>query len=218
MKRVMTLGILAFVLSVAAAGAQTPAAAPAAQAGEDVWNIDTNHSSAQFAVRHMMVSTVRGSLGAVKGTVRWDGKTPNSAQVDAAVDVGGINTANQKRDDHLRSADFFDATNHPTITFKSKRVEPAGDGRFKLVGDLTIRGNTREVALDVEGPSTPIKQKDGRLRSGASATGRISRKEFGIVWNNLTETGGAVVGDEVQMTIDVELIKPASTTSSSSGQ
>jgi polyisoprenoid-binding protein YceI len=216
MKRVMTLGVLAFVLGAAAAGAQTtPAAAPAVQAGEDVWNIDTNHSSAQFAVRHMMVSTVRGSLGAVKGTVRWDGKTPKSAQVDATIDVGGINTANQKRDDHLRSADFFDATNHPAITFKSKRVEPAGDGRFKLVGDLTIRGNTREVALDVEGPSAPIKQKDGRLRSGASATGKISRKEFGIVWNNLTETGGAVVGDDVQMTIDVELIKPAPTTSSS---
>ena len=212
MKRVMTVGILAFVLGAAAAGAQTT---PAAQAGEDVWNIDTNHSAAHFAVRHMMVSTVRGSLGAVKGTVRWDGKTTKSAQVDATIDVGGINTANQKRDDHLRSPDFFDAATHPTITFKSKRVEPAGDGRFKLVGDLTIRGNTREIALDVEGPSAPIKQKDGRLRSGASATGKISRKEFGIVWNNLTETGGAVVGDEVQMTIDIELLKPAPTTSSS---
>jgi polyisoprenoid-binding protein YceI len=135
--------------------------------------------------------------------------------VDATIDVAGINTANQKRDDHLRSADFFDAGTHPTITFKSKRVEPAGDGRFKLVGDLTIRGNTREVALDVEGPSAPIKQKDGVLRSGASATGKISRKEFGILWDRLTETGGAVVGDEVQMTIDVELIKPAPTTASS---
>jgi polyisoprenoid-binding protein YceI len=212
MKRVTILGILAIVLGAAAGAQTTPAAA---QAGEDVWNIDANHSSAQFAVRHMLVSTVRGSLGAVKGTVRWDGKTPKLAMVDATVDVGGINTANQKRDDHLRSSDFFDAANHPTITFKSKRVEPAGDGRFKLVGDLTIRGNTREVALDVEGPAAPIKQKDGRLRTGASATGKISRKEFGIVWNNLTETGGAVVGDEVQMTIDVELIKPAPATSSS---
>jgi polyisoprenoid-binding protein YceI len=212
MKRVLTVGLLAFVLGAAATGAQT---APAAQAGEDVWNIDTNHSAAQFAVRHMMVSTVRGTLGAVKGTVRWDGKTVKSALVDATVDVGGISTQNQKRDDHLRSADFFDAATHPTITFKSKRVEAAGDGRFKLVGDLTIRGTTREVALDVEGPAAPIKQKDGRLRSGASASGKISRKEFGIVWNNLTETGGAVVGDEVQITIDVELLKPPPATSSS---
>jgi polyisoprenoid-binding protein YceI len=210
MKRVMTVGLLAFVLG-AAARAQT---APAAPAGEDVWTIDSNHSAAQFAVRHMMVSTVRGSLGAVKGTVRWDGKTAKSAQIDATIDVAGITTQNQKRDDHLRSADFFDAATHPTITFKSKRVEPAGEGKFKLVGDLTIRGTTREVALDVEGPAAPLKQKDGRLRSGASATGKISRKEFGIVWNNLTEAGGAVVGDEVQMTIDVELIKPAPATSS----
>jgi polyisoprenoid-binding protein YceI len=211
MKRVMTVGLLAFVLGAAAAGAQT---APAAPAGEDVWNIDSNHSAAQFAVRHMMVSTVRGSLGAVKGTVRWDGKTAKSAQIDATIDVAGISTQNQKRDDHLRSPDFFDAATHPTITFKSKRVESAGEGKFKLVGDLTIRGTTREVALDVEGPAAPLKQKDGRLRSGASATGKISRKEFGIVWNNLTEAGGAVVGDEVQMTIDVELIKPAPATSS----
>jgi polyisoprenoid-binding protein YceI len=212
MKRVLTVGLLALVLGAAATGAQTT---PAAQAGEDVWNIDSNHSAAQFAVRHMMVSTVRGSLGAVKGTVRWDGKTVTSAVVDAAIDVGGISTQNQKRDDHLRSPDFFDAATHPTITFKSKRVEAAGDGRFKLVGDLTIRGTTREVALDVAGPAAPIKQKDGRLRTGASASGRISRKEFGIVWNNLTETGGAIVSDEVQMTIDVELLKPAPATSSS---
>jgi polyisoprenoid-binding protein YceI len=211
MKRVMTVGLLTFVLGAAAAGAQT---APAAPVGEDVWNIDSNHSAAQFAVRHMMVSTVRGSLGAVKGPVRWDGKTARSAQIDATIDVAGISTQNQKRDDHLRSPDFFDAATHPTITFKSKRVEPAGEGKFKLVGDLTIRGTTREVALDVEGPAAPLKQKDGRLRSGASATGKISRKEFGIVWNNLTEAGGAVVGDEVQMTIDVELIKPAPATSS----
>jgi polyisoprenoid-binding protein YceI len=211
MKRVMTVGLLAFVLGAAAAGAQT---APAAPAGEDVWNIDSNHSAAQFAVRHMMVSTVRGSLGAVKGTVRWDGKTAKSAQIDATIDVAGISTQNQKRDDHLRSPDFFDAATHPTITFKSKRIEPAGEGKFTLVGDLTIRGTTREIALDVEGPAAPLKQKDGRLRSGASATGTISRKEFGIVWNNLTEAGGAVVGDEVQMTIDVELIKPAPATSS----
>lgn len=212
MKRVFTwIGVLAFVFGTAGAGAQTPpAAAPAA---DDVWNIDTNHTSAQFAVKHMMVSTVRGTLGAVKGTVRWDGKSPKSAQVDATIDVNGLSTANQKRDDHLRSPDFFDAANHPTITFKSKRIESAGDGRFKLIGDLTIRGNTREVTLDVEGPSPPVKQRNG-FRSGASAIGKISRKDFGLLWNNLMETGGAVVGDEVQMTIDIELTKQAAPTSS----
>jgi polyisoprenoid-binding protein YceI len=208
MRRVFSLiAVLAFVLGAAGAGAQAPAAA-----GDDVWTIDTAHSSAQFATRHLMVSTVRGTLGPVKGTVKWDGKSVKSAQVDATIDVAGLSTQNQKRDDHLRSNDFFDAGNHPTITFKSKRVEPAGDGRFKLVGDLTIRGNTHEVALDVEGPTPPQKVRNG-LRSGATATGKISRKQFGLLYSAVMETGGAVVGDEVQMTIDVELIKQAATSS-----
>jgi polyisoprenoid-binding protein YceI len=201
------IGVLAFVLGTAGAGAQAPAAA-----GDDVWTIDTAHSSAQFATKHMLVSTVRGTLGPVKGTVRWDGKIVKTAQVDATIDVAGLSTQNQKRDDHLRSADFFDAANHPTITFKSKRIDAAGDGRFKLIGDLTIRGNTHEVALDVEGPTPPQKVRNG-LRSGATASGKISRKQFGLLWNNLLETGGAVVGDDVQMTIDVELIKQAATSS-----
>jgi polyisoprenoid-binding protein YceI len=204
MKRAFfAIAAFALVLGAAGAGAQT-----AAPAGDDVWMIDTSHSSAQFATKHMLVSTVRGNLGPVKGTVRWDGKNVRTAQVDATIDVGGLSTANQKRDDHLRSGDFFDAANHPTITFKSRRVEPGADGRFKLIGDLSIRGNTREVALDVEGPTPPVKVRNA-YRSGASASGKISRKEFGLIWNNLMETGGAVVGDDVQMTIDVELIKQA---------
>jgi polyisoprenoid-binding protein YceI len=208
MRRVFWLiGVLAFVVGTSGAGAQAPAAA-----GDDIWTIDTNHSAAQFAVRHMLVSTVRGNLGPVKGTVRWDGKNVSTAQVETTIDVAGLDTRVQKRDDHLRSGDFFDAANHPTITFKSKRVEPAGEGRFKLVGDLTIRGNTHEVALDVEGPTPPVKQKNG-YRSGATATGKISRKQFGLLYSAVMETGGAVVGDEVQMTIDVELIKQAATSS-----
>jgi polyisoprenoid-binding protein YceI len=208
MRRVFSLlAVLAFVVGTAGPTAQTPP-----PAGDDVWTIDTAHSSAQFATKHMLVSTVRGNLGPVKGTVKWDGKNVQTAQVDATIDVAGLSTQNQKRDDHLRSADFFDAANHPTITFKSKRVEPAGEGGFKLIGDLTIRGNTHEVALDVEGPTPPQKVRNG-LRSGASASGKISRKQFGLLWNNLMETGGAVVGDEVQMTIDVELIKQAATSS-----
>ncbi|MGH9331835.1 MAG: YceI family protein [Vicinamibacterales bacterium] len=201
------IAVLAFVIGTAGADAQTPA-----PAGDDVWNIDTAHTSAQFAARHMLVSTVRGTLGPVKGTVRWDGKNVKTAQVDATIDVAGLSTANQKRDDHLRSADFFDAANHPTITFKSKRVEPAGEGRFKLTGDLTIRGNTHEVALDVEGPTPPVKMRNS-FRTGASASGKVSRKQFGLLWNNLMETGGAVVGDDVQMTIDIEMTKQAATSS-----
>jgi polyisoprenoid-binding protein YceI len=201
MKRLTTLGIAsALVVGLAAAGAQA-----------DVWNIDTAHSSAQFAVKHMMVSTVRGTLGPVKGTAEWDGKDIKTLKVDATIDVTGLSTQNEKRDTHLKSADFFDAANHPTITFKSKRVEPAAAGHFKLVGDLTIRGNTHEVALDVEGPSPPMKQRNS-YRTGASATGKISRKQFGLQWNNLMETGGAVVGDEVQITIDTELTKQVTST------
>jgi polyisoprenoid-binding protein YceI len=208
MRRVFSLiAVLAFVLGTSGAGAQAPAAT-----GDDTWTIDTNHSAAQFAVRHMLVSTVRGNLGPVKGTVRWDGKNVSTAQVEATIDVAGLDTRVQKRDDHLRSGDFFDAANHPTITFKSKRVEPAGEGRFKLIGDLTIRGNTHEVALDVDGPTPPVKQRNG-YRSGATATGKISRKQFGLLYSAVMETGGAVVGDDVQMTIDVELIRQAATSS-----
>lgn len=201
MKRLTTLGIAsALVVGLAAAaGAQA-----------DVWNIDTAHSSAQFAVKHMMVSTVRGTLGPVKGTAEWDGKDIKTLKVDATIDVTGLSTQNEKRDTHLKSADFFDAATHPTITFKSKRVEPAAGGHFKLIGDLTIRGNTHEVALDVEGPSPPMKQRNS-YRTGASATTKISRKQFGLLWNNMLETGGAVVGDEVQITIDTELTKQVAT-------
>lgn len=185
------------------------AAWPAAQA--DVWTIDPNHSSAQFAARHMLVSTVRGTLGKISGTIQYDGKDVRSISTDVTIDVGGLSTGVDRRDTHLRSADFFDAASHPAITFKSKRVEPAGEGRFKLVGDLTIRGTTQEVALDVEGPMPVLKSRN-QLRTGASATGRISRKSFGLLWNNLTETGGAIVGDEIQMTIDIEATKQAAVT------
>ena len=126
---------------------------------------------------------------------------------DVAIDMQGINTQNQGRDTHLRSADFFDVANHPQLTFKSKRVEPGAAGHFKLVGDLTIRGNTKEVVLDVEGPSPVVKGPRGVL-TGASATTKISRKEFGVLWNNLIEAM-PVVGDEVSITIDLELNRPA---------
>lgn len=174
--------------------------------GPNQWRIDGSHSSASFSVRHNVVTTVRGQLGRISGTIEYDGKTVESVKADVTVDVNGINTQNENRDKHLRGPDFFDVANHPTMTFKSKRVEPGANGRFKLIGDLTIRGNTKEVALDVEGPSPTMKSQRGIL-TGASATTKISRKEFGILWNNLIEAM-PVVGDEVTVTIDLELARP----------
>ena len=182
-------------------------AAPAFAQSTD-WTIDTAHTAAQFAVKHMLVSTVRGQMGPVTGTVKYDGKDVKSIEIDAAIDVTKLNTRVEGRDNDLRSANFFDVANYPTMTFKSKRVEPAGPGHFRLVGDLTMKGNTREVALDVEGPTPPIKM-GATTRMGASATTTINRKDFGLTWNKLLETGGAVVSDEVQIQIDIELTQKA---------
>jgi polyisoprenoid-binding protein YceI len=193
------------------AGAQPPAAnqqrPPQPPLGPNQWRIDGNHSAANFSVRHNVVTTVRGQLGRISGTIEYDGKDVSSVKADVSIDVNGINTGVQNRDNHLRSPDFFDVPNHPNLTFKSKRVEAGASGRFKLVGDLTIRGNTKEVVLDVEGPSPVIKGPCGLL-TGATATTRISRKEFGILWNNMIEAL-PVVGDEVSITIDLELNRPA---------
>ena len=195
---------------------QTPPVAPAAAQpqrppqvplGPNEWAIDGNHSAAGFSVRHNVVSTVRGQLGRVTGKVEYDGKDIKSVKADVSIDMNGINTQVEARDKHLRSADFFDVANHPALTFKSKRVEPGATGRFKLVGDLTIRGNTKEVVLDVEGPSpivTSTGQRGTNVLTGATATTKVSRKEFGVLWNNLIEAL-PVVGDEVTVTIDLEL-------------
>lgn len=197
-------------LSVAAAAAlvvpgvaQTPAPAPAAS---NTWTIDTAHSAAGFSVKHMMVSTVRGTLGPVKGTVEYDGKSLDSLKADVTIDVAGINTGNANRDNDLRSANFFDVTQFPTATFKSKRAEAAGQGRFKLIGDLTLHGVTKEIALNVEGPSPAVRTQQGGQKVGASATTTINRRDFGLQYNNLIEAG-PVVGDEVQITIDLEANK-----------
>jgi polyisoprenoid-binding protein YceI len=189
-----------------------PQRPPQAPLGPNEWAIDANHSAANFSVRHNVVSTVRGKLGAISGKIDYDGKDITSVKADVFVDLQGIDTQNDRRDTHLRSPDFFDVASHPRLTFKSKRVEPGTAGRFKLVGDLTIRGNTKEVALDVEGPS-PIVQTAGRNASvtvltGATATTKISRKEFGVLWNNMIESM-PIVGDEVSITIDLELRRNA---------
>ena len=186
--------------------AATGIGAPAYAQAPNEWTIDTAHSAAQFAVRHLMVSTVRGQMGPVKGTITWDGKDVKTIAADVSIDITGLNTRVEARDTHLKTPDFFDAANHATMAFKSKRAEPAGEGHFRLIGDLTIRGNTHEVVLDVEGPMPPVQQRNS-LRTGATATTKVSRKAFGLLWNNLMEAGGAVVADEVQVQIDLEAIQ-----------
>src|SRR5262245_18863182 len=178
---------------------------PASQAGANTWTVDTAHSSAGFSVKHMMVSTVHGTLGPVNGTIDYDGKSVGSIKADITIDVTGINTRNENRDKDLRSPNFFDVAKFPTATFKSKRVDGAGQGAFKLVGDLTLHGVTKEVTLTVDPPSAPIKTQQGQ-KVGASATTTLNRRDFGLQYNALIEAG-PVVGDEIKVTIDVEANK-----------
>lgn len=201
-----------FVTSLAAAGlavtvsiaAQTPSGRSAQPPlGPTQWLVDSGHSAASFSVRHLMVSTVRGQLGAITGTVEYDGKDVRTIKADVSIDVKAINTQNANRDGDLRGPDFFDTAKHPTITFKSKRVEPGTGGAFKLIGDLTIRGTTKEVALDVEAPAPVTKGMKG-IVTGTSATTRIKRLDYGLKYNAMVEAG-PVVGDEVTITIDLEV-------------
>ena len=171
------------------------------------WEIDGAHSAAQFSVRHMMVSNVRGEFGKMSGSAFYDPANPATAKIDVTIDATTINTREPRRDAHLKSADFFDTANYPTITFKSKQVKPLGSGKMQIVGDLTMRGVTREVVLDVTGPSSEVKDQRGNAHVGASATTRLNRKDFGLAWNGLIEGGGLVVADEVDIVLDVELVK-----------
>jgi len=220
MKRLCLFLLTSAVAATAVVSAQNPAApltsagklpttaAPQhAPLGPNEWQIDADHSAANFSVRHLMVSTVRGQLGRIRGTLEYDGKDVRSIKADISIDVKGINTQNQKRDDHLRSPDFFDAANHPNLLFKSKRIEPGSAGSFKMIGDLTIRGTTKEVVLDVEGPS-PVSKGMRGLVTGATATTKIKRLEYGLKYNAMVEAG-PVVGDDVTITIDIEVGRPA---------
>lgn len=192
-------------------GPRRPTPPPVPEGATDIWTIDTSHTSAHFTVRHMLVSTVPGQLGPVVGWVRYDGKDPNSIAVNVAIDVTNINTQNAGRDRHLRSDDFLLVEQHPDITFVSKRVENVQPGSFKLVGDLTIRGTTKEVVLDVDGPHGPVQRASNRPPVvGATATTTINRKDYGVKYNSLIEAGGAVVSDEVKITINIEAAKRTS--------
>lgn len=172
------------------------------------WRIDSAHSAAQFSVRHMMVSTVRGHFGKMSGKVLFDPADLSKTVVEATVDVASIDTREPKRDAHLKSPDFFEVEKFPSMTFKSTSIKPAGSGKFLMTGDLTIKGTTKPVIFEVEGPSPAVKTQRG-AKSGATATAKISRKDFGILWNRAIEAGGVAVGDEVTITIDVEMDKAA---------
>jgi polyisoprenoid-binding protein YceI len=180
--------------------------APSA-AGTTTWTIDNSHTLAEFSVRHLMISTVKGRFGEVSGKVVADDADPSRAQIEATINVASIDTREAQRDAHLRSADFFDAENFPTLTFRGTRVEKAGDG-LKVTGDLTIRGTTREVVLDVTSEGR-VKDPWGGERAGYSATTKIKRSDFGLTWNMALETGGVVVGDEIKIALEVELVKQA---------
>jgi len=179
-------------------------AAPAL-ATASTWNIDPAHTSAQFAVRHLVISTVRGQLGKVSGVVNLDDGDLTKSSVQASIDAAGIDTREQKRDEHLRGPDFLDVAKYPTITFTSKKVEKVSDDIYKVTGDLTIRGVTKEVTLSVQGSPKPLKDPMGNVKMGGVATTRINRQDFGVSWSKSLDGGGLVVADEVDVTIDVEV-------------
>jgi polyisoprenoid-binding protein YceI len=173
-----------------------------------VWNIDPTHSQAEFGVRHMMIATVKGHFSDISGTVVVEDGDPTTAQIDVAIGVASIDTRVGQRDQHLRSPDFFDAERFPTLTFRSTSVERVGEDHYEITGDLTIRDVTRPVTLDAQGLGS-VRDPWGNERAGYSATARINRKDFGLNWNQVLETGGVVVGDEVKINLEVELVLAA---------
>jgi polyisoprenoid-binding protein YceI len=183
-------------------------AAPAIASASD-WEIDPSHTTAEFAVRHMMVNTVKGQFGKVTGTVNLDDKDATKSKVEAVIDATTIDTREPKRDAHLKSPDFFDVGKYPTLSFKSTKIAKAGKGKYKATGDLTMHGVTKSVVLDVEGPTEPVKNLMGAWTRGAHVTGTLNRKDFGLNWNKALEAGGVLVGDEVKIEIDAELTSKA---------
>lgn len=171
------------------------------------WNIDPDHSNVGFKVRHLMVSNVKGSFEKHSGVVDINDKDITKSRVEVSIDTNSINTNVQKRDEHLRSADFFDVAKYPTMTFVSKKIAKAGKDKLNVTGDLTLHGVTKQVVLAVEGLSGESKDPWGNIRRGASASTKINRKDFGLVWNKALETGGVAVGEEVNITLEIEMIK-----------
>ena len=178
-------------------------------AGTTTWQIDPKHSSAQFAVTHLMISTVRGEFHQLNGTVVVDDADISKSSVNVTIDATTVDTREPDRDKHLMSADFFDVAKYPTMVFKSTKVESAGPGRLKITGDLTIRGVTKQAVLEVSAPKPPIKDPWGLQRTAVSGSTKINRQDFGVAWNKTLDAGGVVVGDEVDINLDVEMVVPA---------
>jgi polyisoprenoid-binding protein YceI len=178
-----------------------------AAAATSTWQIDPQHTAAQFSVRHMAISTVRGGFSKVTGTVIFDDKDLSKSSVDVTIDVSTVDTREPNRDKDLKSDKFFDVANYPTMTFKSTKVEQAGAGKLKVTGNLTIHGVTKEVVLDVDGPTAPVKDPWGNQRAAVNATTKINRQDYGVKWNATMDNGGVVVGDEVSINIDAEMVQ-----------
>jgi len=177
------------------------------QTSTTTWSIDPAHSVAEFKVKHMMISNVKGHFPKVSGTLTLDESGLTKARVEATIEAASIETRDPQRDAHLKSADFFDVEKFPTLSFKSTRVNIIRDGELNVEGDLTIHGVTRKVLFTVEGPTPPAKDPWGNTRVAVSATTKINRKDFGLTWNSALETGGILVGEEVTITLDVQFIK-----------
>lgn len=195
MKRI--IGAIATILSLA-----LPFAASAS-----TWTIDPDHSHIGFRVKHLMIANVKGNFEKHNGVVEINDADITKSKVAITIDTNSINTNVQKRDEHLRSADFFDVAKYPTMTFASTKVVKAGKGKLKVTGDLTLHGVTRQVVLDVDALSKESKDPWGYIRRATTATTKINRKDYGLVWNAALETGGVAVGDEVFITLEIEMIK-----------
>jgi len=206
LRKCSTRKIIQCSLLALAAGAVFAGTA-AAQAG--TWQINTPESAVTFTARHMMVTTIGGGFSKFSGTVKYDPKDVTKTTIQATIDAASENSGVEGRDRDVHSEHFLYAEKYPTITFQSKRAEAAGEGKIKVTGDLTIRGVTKEVTLDVEGPTPLVKDKRGGLHMGAEATGKINRKEFGIIYNPLLDNGGAIVSDEVKINLQIELVQAA---------
>jgi polyisoprenoid-binding protein YceI len=195
MNRFRSLAFLLALFLAVSAAAQT-----------SIWTIDPKHSTAQFTVRHLAISNVSGNFTSVTGTLDLNEKDITQSQVSAVIDVSSVDTRVSDRDKDLRSPNFFDVEKYPTIEFKSKRIVNSG-GKLQVIGDLTMHGTTREVTLDVDGPTSELNDPWGNVRRGFSASTTLNRKDFGLTYNHALKTGEAVVGDNVKIQIDLELIK-----------
>ena len=182
-------------------------ATQATATGTTTWNIDPVHTVAEFKVKHMMISNVKGQFAQLNGVLVLEEKDLTNSCVEASIEGASINTRDAERDTHLKSADFLHVEKFPTLSFKSARINHAADADLAVTGDLTIRGVTRPVTFTVEGPTPPAKDPWGNARLGLSASTKINRKDFGLTWNTALETGGILVGDEVTITLDVQFVK-----------